>query len=430
LTIETLIALHHGSERLPSPRDLTAALASPPSWPLTKSPPEHLDALTRRAAETRGLIPLGGGLPSEAQFPRAALAESFLRVLNQRGSPALQYGWPEGLQSLRQRIAERLRDRGLSRLTADDIIVTNGAQQGITLATELLGRPGGSAAVDAESYPSALDLFRSRKLRCISLSSASTADFSYTMPAVANPRGGLMTPEARAALLSSKRPIIEDDAYGELTFSGPPPSPLAQSDPSNVLFVGTFSKTLCPGLRVGWLIVPERWQRRALRLKQTADLQSNSLAQAVVDDYLSRHDFGHRLVTLRRFYRRRAARLAEAISRTLPSWTFEFPAGGFGLWLKTDGAVDEAQFLATAIDEGVGFDPGSGFHSWTQEGPTSLRLCFSLASPRQFEEGVARLARAWRRCAGGQNSRDATMPPIPHRPPGGGLTADHRVRSR
>lgn len=376
------------------------------SWNLTRPPREdRLDALTRQAADTRGLIPLGGGLPSEAQFPRAALADSFLRVLSRRGSPALQYGWPEGLESLRQRISERLRERGLSGLTADDIIVTNGAQQAIALATQLLGRPGGSVAVDAQSYPSALELFRSRKLRGVPLSSASAADFSYTMPAVANPRGGLMTPEVRAALRASKRPIIEDDAYGELTFDGPPPSPLAQSDRSRVLFVGTFSKTLCPGLRVGWLVVPDRWRRRALRLKQAADLQSNSLAQAVVDDFLSRHDFSHRLSILRRFYRRRAARLADAIRRILPSWTFEFPAGGFGLWLQTDGAVDEARFLAAAIEEGVGFDPGSAFHSWAQKGPTSLRLCFSLAAPRQFEAGIARLARAWRRCAGRATSR-------------------------
>jgi 2-aminoadipate transaminase len=368
---------------------------------------DRIDALIRKAADTRGLIPLGGGLPSEAQFPRRELADSFLRVLNKRGSPALQYGWPEGLESLRQRISERLADRGLSGLRADDIIVTNGAQQAIAFATQLLGHPGGSVAVDLQSYPSALELFRTRKLRCVPLSSASAADFSYTMPAVANPKGGLMTPEARATLLRSERPIIEDDAYGELTFDGPPPPPLAQGDRAQVFFVGTFSKTLCPGLRIGWLVVPDRWRRRALRLKQTADLQSNSLAQAVVDDYLSRHDFNQRLTALRRFYWRRAARLAEAVSRTLPSWTFEFPAGGFGLWLQTDGAVDEGDFLAVAIDEGVGFDPGGGFHSWAQNGPTSLRLCFSLASPGQFEEGIGRLARAWRRCAGTAASRRA-----------------------
>jgi 2-aminoadipate transaminase len=361
---------------------------------------ERLDALAREAADTRGLIPLGGGLPSEAQFPRAALADSFMRVLNQRGSPALQYGWPEGLQSLRQRISERLRARGLSGLTADEVIVTNGAQQAIALTTQLIGRRGASVAVDAQSYPSALELFRSRKLKCVPLSSASAADFAYTMPAVENPRGGLMTPDVRSALLRSNCPIIEDDAYGDLTFDGPPPSPLAKHARARVFFVGSFSKTLCPGLRVGWLIVPDRWRRRALRLKQTADLQSNSLAQAVVEDYLSRHDFSHRLALLRRFYRRRASRLAAAIKRLLPAWKFEFPAGGFGLWLQTDAAVDETRFLATAIDEGVAFDAGSGFHSWPQRGPTSLRLCFSLASPRQFEEGIARLARAWSRCAG------------------------------
>jgi len=367
----------------------------------TASDADGIDALTRRAAATPGLIQLGGGLPSEAQFPRADLADSFLRVLTKQGAPALQYGWPEGLESLRRRIAERLAERGLRGLTAADVIVTNGAQQAIALATQVLAGSGQSVAVDAQSYPSALDLFASHGLRRLPLTSPERAHFSYVMPAVTNPGGGTMTKVARAALLARRRPVIEDDAYGDLLFAGPAPAPLAASDPKRVFFVGTFSKTLCPGLRVGWLIVPPRWRRRALRLKQAADLQSNSLAQAVVDDYLARHDFERRLPVLRRFYRRRAERLASAVRRAIPSWRFELPAGGFGVWIETDAAVDERRFLQAAVEERVSFDPGTGFEAWPTRGPTTLRLCFSLARPTEFEEATRRLARAWRRAARG-----------------------------
>jgi 2-aminoadipate transaminase len=146
-------------------------------------------------------------------------------------------------------------------------------------------------------------------------------------------------------------------------------------------------------------VVPRRWRRRALRLKQAADLQSNSLAQAVVDDYLGRHDFERRLPVLRRFYRRRAERLASAVRRAIPSWRFQFPAGGFGVWIETDAAVDERRFLAAAVEERVSFDPGTPFEAWPTGGATALRLCFSLARPAEFEEGARRLARAWRRAA-------------------------------
>ena len=376
----------------------------------TASHADGIDALTRRAAATPGLIPLAGGLPSEAQFPRAELAECFVRVLTKQGAPALQYGWPEGLESLRGRIAERLVGRGLRGLTAADVIITNGAQQAIALATQVLARPGQSVAVDAQSYPSALDLFASRELRRLPLTSPERAHLSYVMPAVTNPGGETMTEAARAALLGRGRPVIEDDAYGDLLFAGPAPAPLVVSDPERVFFVGTFSKTLCPGLRVGWLVVPRGWRRRALRLKQAADLQSNSLAQAVVDDYLGRHDFEGRLPVLRRFYRRRAERLASAVRRAIPSWRFQFPAGGFGVWIETDAAVDERRFLEAAVEERVSFDPGTPFEAWPTGGATALRLCFSLARPAEFEEGARRLARAWRRAARRARGVDAGHP--------------------
>jgi 2-aminoadipate transaminase len=357
----------------------------------------RVDALTRKAAAAEGLIPLAGGLPSDTQFPRRALADAFLRVVSQRGAPALQYGWPEGMESLRGRIVSRLKARGLVDLEAADVLITNGAQQAITMAIELLTQPGHSIAVDPQSYPSALELFRSKELTLIPMERAREASAVYVMPTVANPGGATMTIEARKRCGAIRRPIIEDEAYAELAFAGSPDPPLAVDARESVFLVGTFSKTLCPGLRVGWLVVPPKWRQRSLRLKQATDLQSNSLAQAVTDEYLARTDFDRRLDVLRRFYRQRARRLSAAIRRHLPSWRFDFPTGGFGLWVETDDRVDEVAFLDAAVKEGVGFDPGMLFESWPQDGPTCLRLCFSLGRATDFDEGARRLARAWRR---------------------------------
>jgi 2-aminoadipate transaminase len=265
---------------------------------------------------------------------------------------------------------------------------------------QLLSRPGEPIGLDAQSYPAALELFRARRLPAVAVEQGRAA---YVMPAIANPTGLAMSPAARAALRSRQLPIIEDDAYADLRFDGAGPAPLLADERArgHTFHVGTFSKTLCPGLRVGWLVVPPRLRRRALRLKAIHDLQSNSLAQAVVDDYLAHHDFDARLVLLRRFYRRRASRLAQAIRRALRGWRFAFPDGGFGLWLEADAVADEVRLLEAAIAEGVSFDAGSQFRRASAAGdPIAMRLCFSLAPPGLFEEGVRRLARAWRRVAG------------------------------
>jgi 2-aminoadipate transaminase len=327
--------------------------------------------------------------------------------LKANGAPALQYGWVEGQEPLRKLVAQRLVARG-ARVQADDVIITNGAQQAISIAVQLVTGAGDSIGVQPASYPAALDLFRARKL---ALSTLEKGRASYVMPGVGNPDGRALPAKTRAALLSGRRPIIEDDAYGELRFSPTPGPPLLLNEqPARTYHVGTFSKTLCPGLRVGWLVVPPRRRAHALRLKQNDDLQSNSLSQAVLADYLAHNDFDARLVALRRLYRRRAQRLAEAVQKALPGWRFNFPEGGFCLWIEADAAVDETRFLELALAEGVTFDGGSAFHAQpVAHRATHLRLCFSFEDPARFREGVARLARAWRR-AQRQTSRKTSRP--------------------
>jgi 2-aminoadipate transaminase len=308
-------------------------------------------------------------------------------------SPALQYGWAEGQVELRSWIAARLNARG-ARVRADDILVTSGGQQAISIAIDLLYRRPGAIGVEAASYPAALDLFRGRRL---ALASMTDGRACYVMPGLNNPTGQRLSKQERRDLLARGAAVIEDDAYGELVFDGAPAPLLLRDAPDRVFHVGTLSKTLCPGLRVGWLVVPRRQRDRARRVKERLDLQANGLAQAIVSDYLQRVDFDDRLRKLRRYYAARAERLARELRRALPSWRFALPEGGFCLWVDTNERVDERRFAEIAIEEGVSFDPGSSFLGEGQPSTTWIRVCFSSVEADRFRDGARRLASAWSR---------------------------------
>lgn len=365
----------------------------PRSGPRPGRGPDPFDALKRRAADTPGLISFAGGLPAPGEFPRAKLAASFVRALQNPSCPALQYGWPEGDEDLRAWIAGQLRRRG-AQVARDDVIVTSGAQQAVSLAAQLLRGPRARMGVDRESYPGALDLFR--ELGATVVDDGSHVDAHYLMPAVSNPRGRKLSRSDRARVLSTLRPIIEDDAYADLSFDGTAPRPLLAEAPDRVFHVGTFSKTLCPGLRIGWLVPPRSLRAEILQLKQADDLQAASLPQAVLEDYLRTEDFDQRLVRLREFYGRRADRMERALRKHLPGWRFDPPAGGFAIWVEPDAEPNEAFLLAAAIEHGVAFDPGSLFRAHGAVSPFALRLCFSsVACDEDLDEGVRRLARCW-----------------------------------
>lgn len=364
--------------------------------------PDEIEQLLRKAAGEPGVIGMGGGLPSPRQFPRRALVEALSEAVFQPSPAALQYAWPEGDEDLRTRIAEHMRSRG-AKVEPDRILITSGAQQALMVALQLLCPRGSRIFTDPETYPGALELFRARGVTPAPFPEKlpeGEACAAYVMPGISNPRGLVMGEDPRRALLESRLPILEDDAYGDLRFAGPAPPPLWAEAPDRVFFIGTFSKTLAPGLRVGWLIAPENHREAAVRAKRDADLQSNGLGQAIVERYLREDGFPHRLEKLRTFYRRRARKLAAAVRRELPGWRFDVPEGGFALWLEAD-APDcpggELGLLRAAIDEGVSFDPGSNFRPDRSPHPLALRLCFSALDPEDLDQGARRLARAWRR---------------------------------
>jgi 2-aminoadipate transaminase len=376
-----------------------------------ESADERIDRVQRAAAEHPRIVSLAGGLPSSELFPRVELTRAFEAVASEPKCSGLQYGWPEGDLLLRRWIAARLRDRSAD-VDADDVVVTNGAQEAIAVAFERLG--GDVVAVDPVSYPAALELFRANSRAPGPEGPLVSFDapfaFAYVMPGVGNPRGDPMSEQVRSQLLASGRPIIADEAYAELRFDGALPRPLLADARDRVWQVGTFSKTLCPGLRLGWLVPPREHKDGALRAERDRDLQAGSLAQALVRRFLDEDDFDARLARTRAFYAERAERLVAALRRRLPSWRFSEPEGGFSVFVETDLEGDDADFLEVAAAHGVSFDPGRLFRrDPTAQQPISLRLCYSNAPREHLADGIrslARAARAYRR----RSPRDRRAP--------------------
>lgn len=354
---------------------------------------KRIDSLQRESAARSDVLPLAGGLPAQELFPRRAIAAASVDVLGGSDASALQYGWPEGAPELRSWIARRLIARGAD-VTADDVIITSGAQQAIALAVDTLLRPGDKVAVDAESYPSALDLFRSRGLK---LTTELDARAAYLMPGVGNPRGVGIGELALQRWLETELPLIADEAYAELRFDGQPAPLLLRRATDRVFHIGTFSKTVCPGLRIGWLVPPPPLRERVLQLKADADLQANSLSQAILARTLETWDYDAHLTRVRAEYARRAERLFSSVRRQLPFLRVEAAEGGFSLFAQSDHPGDDAALLALAVEEGVSFDPGRRFRYDDAAAPLAFRLCYSNLRLGRIDEAVRRFARAWRR---------------------------------
>lgn len=353
-----------------------------------------IEELQRRAAANRDSLSLGGGLPAPELFPRGALGRAFYRAMGEARGRALQYGWPEGDEQLRLWLATRLCAAG-ARVTHEDVVVTSGAQQGLAIAVETLLQPGDDVLVDERCYPGALELFRRAGARPTTHFTKDTRA-AYVMPGSSNPRGMGLSEERRRELVSLNVPIIADEAYAELRFDHRREPLLLSGARDRTWHVGTFSKTLCPGLRVGYLVAPPQHTAKTRERKRAADLECGSLSQAVLAAFLTYDHFDARLARTRRFYESRAHKLVRALRRRFPSFRFQEPEGGFTIFVETDCLGDEVALLEKATEHGVCFDPGSMFCPDGTPSPVAMRLSFSSVSPLWMDEAVARLERAWR----------------------------------
>lgn len=345
-----------------------------------------------------GMISFAGGLPPVDSFPHFSL----------EGMPAdtLQYGPSEGEWALREQIAQDLAVQGLS-CKPEQVLVLSGSQQGIDLVAKLFIDQGTSVAVESPTYLAALQVFRFFGARFAPYD-AETVDaqqwlsekpaFAYAIPTFQNPTGRCLSADARAALASAcdeaNVPLFEDDPYRDLVYDDCDRSPLcARLRKASWIYQGSFSKSLAPGLRLGYLVASPELLPYLTRLKQAADLHSNRMSQWLVLQQLRDPQRQERLTALAQTYRQRRDAFDAALKRhlgSLASW--KIPAGGLFFWLTLNQKMDTRLLLAEAIEAGVAFMPGEPFMPIETQGTGQLRLNFSHASEAQAERGLAAFA--------------------------------------
>lgn len=339
---------------------------------------------------------LGGGHPDIALFPSGALAELSAAVIRDEAPQSLQYAPTEGLAALREFIAQRLRQRGCE-VTPDQIVVTHGSQQALATVAALVTSPEHPVALEQPGYPGALQAFSLAQAPVVPLPvttdgwdtgalRANRPSAMYVMANFQNPTGRRATPSACHMLTRYAEEsgvfLIEDDAYGELDFDGQSVRPLLADAPTRGLLLGTFSKTLCPGLRVGWIVAPTALVGPIVRILQASSLQPGTLAQHLAMRLLDRLDWEAHLTRLRNAYRDRAVALRERCEAL--GLHAETPRGGFYLWARTSSPATSLAELAAR--RGVISVPESSFrHPHCPGHDQHLRLAFSqyLDSPSQ-----------------------------------------------
>lgn len=367
-----------------------------------------------KVAERPDVLSFAGGLPAPELFPIETLADAHAAVFARDGEAALQYSTTEGFAPLREWIAQDFRRRGVA-ATADDILVTSGSQQGLDLVARVLLDPGAAVIVENPSYLAELQVLAGAEARVIAVGSdhdgidvAEVAQvlarqpvrLIYLVPNFSNPRGVTLSAPRRHALISLAQahgvPILEDDPYGELRFRGEALPPLAALDDTGlVISLGTFSKTLAPGLRLGWIHAGRELRPHLVVAKQASDLHSASLAQRAVAELLSDFDYAAHLETLRATYGERCAVMLKGIERWFPRGTrFTRPDGGLFVWVELPHDADTGSLLARAVAEKVAYVPGAPFFAASPRRNT-LRLNFSNRAPALINDGLARLGRVF-----------------------------------
>ncbi len=376
-----------------------------------------------KVTQIPGCISFGGGLPAPEVFPIEEIAQAAQKVLREKGPQSLQYSTTEGYLPLREFIAHYV-SAGKISISPDNVLITSGSQQALDILGKVFLNEGDTILVDSPTYMGALQAWSAYGARYqvvpadndgiiaqeLEALLKSGPKWIYTMPNFQNPTGLTLSLKRRQQLVEMSNrhgvPLIEDDPYVHLRFEGEPLPSLIQlagqlQTPgtkglhSNVIYLGTFSKILAPGLRLGWIIAPTEVIGKMAQAKQGMDLQSATFnqmltAEVIQGDFLSRH-----IQTIRSVYRERRDVMLNAMQQHFPdgvSWTR--PEGGMFLWVTLPEEVDAAGLLGEALANKVAFVPGTSFYPLASRKNT-LRLNFSNAQPAQIREGIARLGQVF-----------------------------------
>lgn len=377
-----------------------------------------------KIAERPDVLSFAGGLPAPELFPLDALKEAHAAVFREQAGAALQYSTTEGFGPLREWIATRFSSQGAS-TQSGDLLVTNGSQQGIDLAARVLLDPFALVVTENPTYVAALQVFQASQARVRAVESdaegmrleslaqvlaSNDVRLIYVVPNFANPTGVTWSARRRAGLVALAQawrvPILEDDPYGAIRFRGQPLPPLcALEDDGLVLSLGTFSKTLAPGLRLGWLRARGEALKYLVVAKQASDLHASTLSQRAVARLLSTWDYDGHLETLRTSYRSRCEAMTSAIAQHFPDGSrFVHPEGGLFVWVTLPPHFDTQDLLAQCVaQERIAYVPGSPFFAH-QPRPNTMRLNYSNRSVADIMDGMRRLGAFFRRVECGSST--------------------------
>jgi DNA-binding transcriptional MocR family regulator len=360
------------------------------------------------------VVSLAGGMPFVSALPKELVSGAMERVMRDSGPAALQYGSGQGLPALREQILEVMALEGI-RAGVDDIVVTTGSQHPLELITKLFINPGDVVLAEAPSYVTALTVFKSFQAEVAHVAmddfglvpqalretiervraEGKPIKFLYTIPTFSNPAGVTLTWERRLEILEICRSndilVLEDNPYGLLYFDGQPPHAMRSVEEDGVVYLGTFSKTLAPGFRVGWALAPHAIREKIILANEAAVLSPSSFTQYVIHEYLSEADWKGQIDTFRGVYRERRDAMLTALDDYLPDLSWTNPSGGFYVWVTLPDNLDSKSMLPRAVKELVAYTPGTAFYA-DGSGRNKIRLSFCYPTPDFIREGIRRLS--------------------------------------
>lgn len=364
------------------------------------------------------VVSLAGGMPFVQALPHDVLLDGAQRVISELGSQALQYGSGQGDAGLRDVIREVMAVEGVTARN-DDIVVTTGSQQGLDLLAKLFVDPGDVVLVESPSYVGALGIFRSYQadIRHVAMdhdglipsalteaikqarSEGKPIKLLYVVPNFHNPAGVSLAAARRAEILDIAKDngilLVEDNPYGLIWFDNPAPAPIRSADDEGVVYLGSFSKTFAPGLRVGWVVAPHGIREKLVLAAEAAILSPSMFTQLLIREYFTSEDWGSQIDSFRLLYRQRRDAMVDALKTELPTLSYTVPGGGFFLWASLPEGLDSKEMLPRAVTELVAYTPGTAFFA-NHEGRSHLRLAFCYPEPDRIREGIKRLARVVR----------------------------------
>ncbi|OII21307.1 PLP-dependent aminotransferase family protein [Frigoribacterium sp. MCBA15_019] len=360
------------------------------------------------------VVSLAGGMPYVSALPRELVTGAIDRVMADGGAMAMQYGSGQGTPAIREHIMQIMAMEGI-RGSADDVVVTTGSQQALDLVTRLFVNPGDVVLAESPSYVGALGVFKAYQADVVHVpmdehglvpealreaiatvtARGGRIKFLYTIPNFHNPAGVTLTWARRVEILEICRSagilVLEDNPYGLLYFDQPAPQAMRSIDDEGVIYLGSFSKTLAPGFRVGWALAPHAIREKLILANESATLSPNSFGQFVITEYLDQADWRGQIETFRDLYRERRDAMISALGEYLPSLTWNVPDGGFFVWVGLPAELDSKAMLPRAVKELVAYTPGTAFFA-DGDGRQNIRLSFCYPTPESIRTGVARLA--------------------------------------